>query len=523
MRGETTFRSSAQCDQVWWSSRFAIAGLMLLSTVPLWFVSLPPLTDLLGHMGRYHIQLNLNHAPLLQKNWEFGWQIVGNLGVDLLIYPFVTLFGIERAVWLIAMLLPPLMIWGIARTSLALYGRISPFALAAIPFAMAYPYQLGFVNYWLACSLALHGFASWVRADVDSWSLPRRALIFGPAAIFIWLAHVYGWAIFLVLVVSYELSRRWTGKVSEWASMTLQIAIWVWPVIVPLLLMIIWRQNGEGAGTTGFFLFFSKFRSLLNTLRDQNFFLDMFSLLLSCLLIYVSFRVKAVRIHPALGVAVAMFMLLELILPVTLFGSTRADSRLWPILFITALTAACPRDSSWKPAALIAGLAIVLFTVRIAFMASGFMRHDQEYATHLRALDYVSEGASIAVLTSKPCTRGPIDWTNWRHTRLEHLGSIAIVRKQAFVNSQWNIPGAQLLTPLGGRGTAYNADPSQFVLHRPGCSIPVESLLEEKIHEIPKDRFDYVWLIHFDVANLPAYPGLTRVYADKKSALYRLS
>ncbi len=299
MRGELTFRSSAQFDQVWWSSRFAIAGLMLLSTVPLWFVSLPPLTDLLGHMGRYYIQLNLNHAPLLQKNWEFGWQIVGNLGVDLLIYPFVTLFGIERAVWLIAMLLPPLMIWGIARTSLALYGRISPFALAAIPFAMAYPYQLGFVNYWLACSLALHGFASWVRADVDSWSLPRRALIFGPAAIFIWLAHVYGWAIFLVLVVSYELSRRWTGKVSEWASMTLQIAIRVWPVIVPLLLMIIWRQNGEGTGTTGFFLFCSKFRSLLNSLRDQNFFLDMFSLLLSCLLSYVSFRVKAVRIHPA--------------------------------------------------------------------------------------------------------------------------------------------------------------------------------------------------------------------------------
>ena len=34
--------------------------LALLSTVPLLIPSLPPLTDLLGHIGRYRVQLDLD-------------------------------------------------------------------------------------------------------------------------------------------------------------------------------------------------------------------------------------------------------------------------------------------------------------------------------------------------------------------------------------------------------------------------------------------------------------------------------
>src|SRR5947209_7343466 len=99
----------------WWNSRFVVPGLMLLSTLPFWFVRTPPLMDFLAHIGRYHVQLHLTDSPALQQNWDFHWHLVGNLGVELLIAPLARMFGFERAVWLIALALAPLMIWGIAR------------------------------------------------------------------------------------------------------------------------------------------------------------------------------------------------------------------------------------------------------------------------------------------------------------------------------------------------------------------------------------------------------------------------
>ena len=80
----------------WWQSRGAVAAAALASTVPLWFVRLPPLIDLLGHMGRYHIQLHIADSPALAANWAFRWQWIGNLGGDLLIEPLGRLFGVER-------------------------------------------------------------------------------------------------------------------------------------------------------------------------------------------------------------------------------------------------------------------------------------------------------------------------------------------------------------------------------------------------------------------------------------------
>jgi hypothetical protein len=184
------------------------------------------------------------------------------------------------------------------------------------------------------------------------------------------------------------------------------------------------------------------------------------------------------------------------------------------------LTAACPNDRSWRPGPLVAGLAVALFTIRVAVAADGFVGYDRDDARHLRALADIPVGASIATLTPTPC---PTKWSGWRQPRFYHLDSLAIVRKQAFVNSQWEVPGGQLLQPLRARGTAFNSDPSQIVFPSPTCSAPVEPALAEKIRAIHRDRFDYVWLIGFNVDQLPAYPGLTRTYADDQSSMYRLN
>jgi hypothetical protein len=46
--------------------------------------------------------------------------------------------------------------------------------------------------------------------------------------------------------------------------------------------------------------------------------------------------------------------------------------------------------------------------------------------------------------------------------------------------------------------------------------------LARKIAAFPRDRFDYVWAIGFDPATLPRYAGLTPLFEDDRTILYRI-
>lgn len=515
MRTQARSDPTEPAVRAWWNSRFVVPGLMLLSTIPFWFVRTPPLIDFLAHIGRYHVQLHLADSPALQQNWDFHWQLVGNLGVELLVAPLAAMLGLQRAAWLIALALPLLTIWAIGRISRALHGELTPFAIAAAWFAMSYPFQLGFVNYWLGCALAFHVFASWVETTGKKDSVLRTAL-FAAAAGLVWLAHAYGWVVLVVLVGAFELCRSWNRAPAAWPSMVLVVLRRAWPVMIPAVLMIVWRQGNGAASTDHFFDVGTKILGLVWTLRDQNIWLDTLSLLLAIGLLYFGIRSRDVRRNPPLLVGAASLLILILLMPGQMFGAVYADVRLWPIVFIVGLTAIAPTDRMRRGSAVIAGMALAVFAIRITAMAVGFAAYDSGYAQHLQALKDVPRGASIAVLT-RPPTCEP-----WRAPRVAHLGSLAMVRRDAFVNSQWDASGGQqLLTPLRAHGTAFNADPSQYIEVAPGdCNGDLSATVAQRIAQIPRDRFDYVWLLDIDAPRLAALPGLRRLYQDDRSALY---
>src|SRR4051794_20164208 len=67
----------------WWETRVAVAGAFLAGAVPLIYPATPPLVDLLGHMGRYRVELDLGRSPYLRDYYDYHWAAIGNLGVDL--------------------------------------------------------------------------------------------------------------------------------------------------------------------------------------------------------------------------------------------------------------------------------------------------------------------------------------------------------------------------------------------------------------------------------------------------------
>ena len=496
----------------WWETRRAVAAAALASTVPLWFVTLPPLIDLLGHMGRYHIQLNLAHSAALQANWAYRWSLIGNLGSDLLMEPLGRLFGVERGAVLLSALILILAISGMARLAKAAHGTLPATAWAAFPFAMSYPWQYGLVNYWLGFTCALHAAAFFYRADrvaIDARARPWMldSLLLGVAAVLLWTVHIYGWGIFCVLIWAQR------GDFRSLRSYTVSLLKLV-PLGAPLLLMLALRYGTHGsAETLGWYALEYKMLALTWTLRDQIQWFDITCLGLSLLLILVGFMSRRFEQNWALGSAALTLLIALFVMPYQLFGSAYADARLWPVVIIFGLLALRPAPGvSTRLAPALALTAAVLFAVRIAVTTIGFQTYDRDFARHLKALDRMPIGAHVAVFVEYPKD------VPWRRPRFEHMDGIAIVRREVFTNSQWEVPGAQLLIPLGARGSRFNADPSQYI--KGGGEL--RGLLKARLDAFPRDRFDFVWLIGFRPETLPRYPGLIPLFADDRTILYRI-
>lgn len=485
-----------------------VIAAMVASTLPMWFVATPPLIDFVGHMGRYHIQLNLDRSPALQAHWDYDWRLIGNLGIDLLMESLGRLLGVERASWLVAALLPPLMIWGIVRLARAWHGAIPPTIVAAFPFALAYPWQYGLLNFWLAAALALHAAASVAGKPRTAGS----AVGLGLLSLGLWICHVYGWAIFAILVFAHIIA---TNPLRAWPRRLVPLLA----LAVPALLMLALDYGGHAqARTLRWFDWRHKGWSLLYTLRDQHRLLDLASLALALIpfLAALLFR-RHLRIAWAGVLAGGLLLAAALLLPYQLLGSAWADARLWPLLFIVLIAAVAPRpDASPLWRRVIPALFLALFALRLAVAAIGFAQYDRDHSRHLQALGRVEPGARVATFVRFPCR------TSWRRPRLEHLDGMAIVRRDAFTNGQWDVPGGELVIPLAARGTWYNADPSQLVRSR-ACPDDLRPQLAERIAGLPRDRFDYVWVLDFAPASLPVYPGLQPVFADDRTILYRIT
>lgn len=492
-----------------------LALLVALTALPAAVTTLPPLIDFYSHIGRYKIELDLASSPLLQRNWDFEWKLIANLGIDLLIIPLSALFGLERAAWLVGVCLPPLVASGFLRTARAVHGHIPATALPALPFALAYPYQYGFVNFWLGVGLAFHLYAGWVsrrRSDGAASGLPFLA-----AGLGLWLTHVFAWGILGVLVGCAELARVWRDGERRLVRLAWRLFARMWPLLAPLPLMVVWRRNGEGAASLGWFDWGLKLRHLTHVLRDQLHALDIASLAAALFLIYFAWRTPRVSAKPELSLAAAVFLGLFVLFPFVLFGSAYADARLSAVILATALLSFAVTERAGRTASLIAAAAVAFHVVRIAVGTAGFVAYDRDHQQKLAALDHVPRGARIVALVGVDCA------PPWRLPRLEHIPSLAILKRDAFVNAQWDAPGAQLVIPLAGRGTPFNNDPSQFVRDSRACDKDLRPELARRITMIPQPRFDYVWIIAFDPRTLPAYPGLRRVYAGEGSAMYRIT
>ncbi|HEX8580363.1 MAG TPA: hypothetical protein VF655_12325, partial [Allosphingosinicella sp.] len=139
--------ASARRPRDWWDHPAFVLGAVLACALPLLWPNIPPLVDLPGHMGRYHVQMRADGVPVLREFYDFQWALIGNLGVDLLVVPLSALIGLEPAVKLITILIPLFTASGFLWVAREVHGRVPPTAYFALPIVYCYPFNFGFINF----------------------------------------------------------------------------------------------------------------------------------------------------------------------------------------------------------------------------------------------------------------------------------------------------------------------------------------------------------------------------------------
>jgi hypothetical protein len=522
-----------------WQRHWVHLLLILASIVPLLYPTIPPLVDLPGHMGRYQVELNYDHVPVLHQYYQFQWQLIGNLGVDLLIIPVATVFGLELGVKLIVIAILALTVSGMLWIAREVHGKVTPTALFALPFAYGHPFMFGFINYALAMALALNAFALWLRLE-RMRRYRARAITFLCLSPLLWLCHIYGWAALCLLAASAEIVHQHDRR-GKWLLAVMHAAFQCLSLAPPLILMALWRGSGHVSGKTfDWFHWTQKALWYKMILRDHWRGFDEISvyavsgLIIAVLVATLCAYALSWFSRPAwrwlrdpkltfsrnLAASALILLAAFLILPRVVFGSAYADMRLTSYILAIALIGIRLRPNAGpklRAGLMIAGLAF--FAARTVGTTISFWQSAQVYNRALKGLDYVPEGARLVSFVGHDCH------TLWMTNRLEHVPAMAIVRRNAFSNDQWNMEGAQLLLsryPEGmGYAGHYRGDPSQIVLFHK-CRGEFWRTLNYALINLPRDKFDYVWMLdppRFDRKNLK---GLTLLWRDGTDAVYRV-
>lgn len=497
----------------WWESRLCLGLVVIATMLPLLYPPVPPLVDLLGHMGRYRVELDLDHSALLHRYYTYHWAAIGNLGIDLLILPLGKLLGLEAAVKLIVMLIPPLTAAGFLWVAREVHGRVPPTAFFALPFIYGYPFLFGFVNFALSVALAFLSFGLWLRLG-RLGKTTLRGCLFIPISLVVFFCHTYGWGLLGLLCFSAE-AVRLHDRGRSWSPAAIEGAVHTSAMAAPLLIMLLWRSDAHGGLTGDWFNWRMKWTWIYMVLRDRWRWLDLGSLIIVALVFGSALASDRLTFSRNLTLSAVVLALSFVLLPRIVFGSAYADMRLVPYLMAVALLAIRFRATPGRNMAqVLAALGLLFFGTRTAANTISLAIAADDQTAKMRAIDLMPSGARVVSLVGMRCQQ------YWPMLRNEHLGAMVIVRRDGFANDQWVIEGVNLLGVKYTKAGHFTADPSQLV--RPNrCPDPIHLTIDHSLSTVPREDIDYVWLIDPPPYSLNTIADMKLVWRGPGSFLYK--
>ncbi len=499
----------------WWDTpRFVVAAL-LLAAAPLLWPAIPPLVDLPSHMSSFHVAANLDTSATLRRYFEFHWQLIGNLGVDLLAIPLAKVLGAELATKLVVIMIPVLTVGGMLWVAHEIHGELPPTAGFALPLAYCYPLHYGFLNYCLSMALMLFAFAAWLHT-VPSRRQTWRIGLFAVVGLGVWIAHAVGWGLLVLACLASEAHRRVAGG-QAWPRALLRSAITCAPLGLPLIAMATLPSHGT-PGLTGWFVWPELAKWLLALFRDRWLALDLVAAgIFYAVILAAVLRRGGVRLRPALAVPALAMLALFFAAPQGVNGATFVNDRVVPYALALLALAIDASGATGRQRRRWAVAATAFFVIRMGTTTASLAAYAASWEGNLEAVTHIPSDSRVVAFSRVPCVH---DVDNWRSPRLYHLPSLALIRKNAFVNSEWQVDGLQLLRVKYPAARPFDSDPSEMVTV--GCDMVGTLRYPASLATVPRQAFDYVWLLDIPRAQWPAEPDLQLVWSRDDAALYRI-
>ncbi|HZC38517.1 MAG TPA: hypothetical protein VE221_07565, partial [Sphingomicrobium sp.] len=280
--------------------------------------------------------------------------------------------------------------------------------------------------------------------------------------------------------------------------------------------MLIWRTETHGGQTIDWFDWKVKWHWIYSALRDRWRWFDIGSLIAAALPLLYAMVSRKLTLSRNLAFSAIVLAISFVLIPRIIFGSAYADMRLVPYLIAVGLLAIRFRGAPDRTTAqVLAVFGLLFFAIRIGgnTLSLGMAANDQK--AKLAALDHVPEGARVITLTGMTCVE------YWPMLRNSHLGAMVIARRQGFSNDQWLLEGVNLLDLKYRAAGYFAADPSQLV--RPNtCHDALHRQINQSLSALPRNDFDYLWLIGVPPYNHELVADLPVVWRGPGSVLYRL-
>jgi hypothetical protein len=495
-----------------------LAFATLLALVPVLGVTLLPLADYPNHLARMHVIGTIAADPDLARYYQIHWQIIPNLVMDLVVPPLARIVDIYHAGQIYAVVCLALVATGIFALNRALFGRWTPWPIAALPFLYNHILLLGYMNYWFGVGLALWAASLWVVLRDQPW--PWRLTVSTLFATALFFSHLFAAGIYGMTLLAFELWRLWQRRAAPLAPRLVDFVATGLPFLpfVPLLL----ASPTLGLAGTNQWSLPAKLEGLYFAIGTYSDVID-FTLVgvIAALLAWLALR-RDLLVHPAGWVLIGLGGIVYLAMPNILFDTYVADERL-PAAFAPVALAFVSLDT---PRAVVrrgvALLLLLLLAVRVAEVGFNWIALSRQAAgVRVSTRSITERGARVLVATSDQISENEaLDFA------LAHAACFAIIERSAFVANAFVFPGKQIMEVRPAyRQIAELVDgdlPTIEQLAAASATTAAPGGTGEYWRQWPKN-FDYLYLMYTAPDEANPFPDLlVPVYSGERFKLFRI-
>ncbi len=470
-----------------------VMAAMLLSLIPVLLIPVPGFVDAPVHMARHHI---LAMAPLggpLARHFTVQWQWIANLGADIPSAWLGRWLGGEAATRVVTASIAPLTILGLVALSRAAHGRVAASAMLALPFVFHQGWLYGFLNYGVGTGLALL---------VAAWLLVRRESLAGQiglavAGLAVFTAHLASWGVLLVIAAGFELGTF--RRVADlWPALRRNL-----PLLTPLIPFLFWRSQSGGSDFAFAYedWLLSRIAVFLGSLRGTWMALD-FGLLFAALAgTVLARRWSGDRLDTRLLGASLLLAAATLAVPTYMLSSWAwgIDMRVVPFAIMLFILAIKPAPDPRKEAT-IAAIGLALFAVRLGSVTLVWAARSPMLEQRLTMLDAVPRGGRLGYIYV------PVTCDGWQLRPDEKLGSYAVTRREAFVNTLFMLDKARVVSIRDPRFQDWSSDSQRVSNPCPGTE-QGRPTLPRLINTMRREGFNAIWVSGVAQHDLPRVPG----------------